>query len=124
MFLLDIEDSLMILAKKLSSLDDRWRARELSIVARLKNYLLEECVQITKPASSLYYWSDLFLKAKRIENERRKQEELSQLSDDFITYATQYSETIVRELSIPEHLKTIRSVGIGGVAGGDKFIAW
>ena len=79
---------------------------------------------MTIPGATAYYWSDLFGAAKKIEDEQKKHEELSQLSEDFVTYATQYSETIVRELSLPDHLKTISSVDVGGVAGGGKYLAW
>jgi hypothetical protein len=57
------------------------------------------------------------------ESERiRKSEVMSRLFSDFSDIATKYSELIVSEMNIPDHLKTLKPVSVGGVAGGDKFI--
>ncbi|KAF2073114.1 hypothetical protein CYY_005583 [Polysphondylium violaceum] len=49
--------------------------------------------------------------------------ELSKLAHDFVYTAKIYGKVIISELTLPLHLKTIKPINIGGVAGGHKYIA-
>ena len=108
----------------IEGLDKRWTGRKDKVVRRLKDVLLKECVNITRPSSLSYYWSNLFTKAKQIVDRDRQYQELCGLSEDYLTYSTHYAETIVYELSLPDHLKTVSAINIGGVAGGRKYLVW
>jgi hypothetical protein len=48
---------------------------------------------------------------------------LRNLANDFVSVAEQYGRIIISERHLPNIDKTIRPVGVGGVAGGDKYIA-
>jgi hypothetical protein len=48
---------------------------------------------------------------------------LRNLANDFVSVAEQYGRIIISERHLPNADKTIRPVGVGGVAGGDKYIA-
>lgn len=48
--------------------------------------------------------------------------ELYCLQNDFICAATTYARIIVSEINLPKKKKTIQPVGIGGMAGGTKYI--
>jgi len=41
---------------------------------------------------------------------------------DFANEAMKTSKIIVNEISLPEEKKTLKSVAVGGIAGGEKFI--
>ncbi|GAM26590.1 hypothetical protein SAMD00019534_097650 [Acytostelium subglobosum LB1] len=49
--------------------------------------------------------------------------DLSKLAHDFVYTAKIYGKVIISELTLPLHLKTIKPINIGGVAGGHKYIA-
>jgi hypothetical protein len=49
-------------------------------------------------------------------------EKYSQVYEQFMKDARSYGEIIVSEFKLPHYHKTIESVMIGGVAGGEKFI--
>ncbi|GAM20836.1 hypothetical protein SAMD00019534_040110 [Acytostelium subglobosum LB1] len=49
--------------------------------------------------------------------------EISKLAHDFVYTAKIYGKVIISELMLPLHLKTIKPINIGGVAGGHKYIA-
>ena len=115
---------LEMVAERLSSIDKKWAGRERSVASRLRDSLIKECIQMTKPRSLEYYWSELFRKFKNLPDGAERIERLCQLSDDFVTYATQYAKTIVLELSAPHDVRTLDSVRIGGVAGGAKYVVW
>ncbi len=47
---------------------------------------------------------------------------LNELSTDFVAIAKLYTRTIIAELHLPPSRKTVPEAGIGGLAGGKKFI--
>lgn len=49
-------------------------------------------------------------------------EKLYQLGSDFVMKATTFGRMIIEEYDLPNNLKAIKKVSVGGVAGGDKFI--
>ncbi|EGG19006.1 Histidine kinase A [Cavenderia fasciculata] len=49
--------------------------------------------------------------------------EISKLAHDFVYTAKIYGKVIISELTLPLHLKTIKPINIGGVAGGHKYIS-
>lgn len=52
-----------------------------------------------------------------------KWEALHKIGESFVDNATLYGRIIIREYRLPDHEKTIKPVAIGGIAGGDKYIA-
>ncbi|KAH3733005.1 Histidine kinase [Pelomyxa schiedti] len=49
-------------------------------------------------------------------------EKLHNLSDNFVCMAELYGKVIIQEANIPPHEKSIPPIGIGGQAGGEKYI--
>jgi hypothetical protein len=52
----------------------------------------------------------------------RKYDELTAVFTEFVSIAQTYGEVIVSEIDAPAQHKTLRSVSVGGIAGGSKFI--
>ncbi|EFA85283.1 Histidine kinase A [Heterostelium album PN500] len=77
---------------------------------------------IAKPLSTAKDWNAEFqtlVNNNRMEGYR----EISKLAHDFVYTAKIYGKVIISELTLPLHLKTIKPINIGGVAGGHKYIA-
>ena len=91
---------------------------------RLKKLVRDEVVKITQPDQTAFYWSERFRAARAIHDEIEKHLQLSQLSNDFKTFSSHYTETIINELSLPRHLRSLKPVDVGGLAGGSKFVTW
>lgn len=47
---------------------------------------------------------------------------LRSTAHDFVYAAEAYGRIIISELCLPNDLKTIKSIGLGGIAGGEKYI--
>ncbi|ELR12268.1 uncharacterized protein ACA1_372570 [Acanthamoeba castellanii str. Neff] len=47
---------------------------------------------------------------------------IARLMNDFVRQAETYAKIIINELNVPDHRKTIKPAGVGGVAGGRKYI--
>ncbi|KYR00520.1 Histidine kinase A [Tieghemostelium lacteum] len=78
--------------------------------------------QPTNPTlSSAKDWNTEFqnlVNSDKIEGYR----DLSKLAHDFVYTAKIYGKVIISELTLPLHLKTIKPINIGGIAGGYKYI--
>lgn len=51
-----------------------------------------------------------------------KYQALARLSIDFVEAAKTYGRVVVSEMFLAPHLRTIPTIGIGGTAGGDKYL--
>ena len=99
--------------------------RKKKLRKQLFNTLKNEIVRLAQLNKTTYYWAMRFQTAQLIPDDHPlKNITLTRLADDFRTYSIQYSRTIILELSLPSYLKSIRSVAIGGVAGGRKYMTW
>lgn len=47
---------------------------------------------------------------------------LVDLAADFLYSATSYGKIIVSEYNVPDHSKTIKPIGMGGILGGPKYL--
>ena len=65
-------------------------------------------------------YSELLLTKDYTSKEWRK--EMHSVSNDFFHAASIYAQIIISELSLPDSMKSIQPVNIGGVAGGEKYV--
>ena len=65
-------------------------------------------------------WNDMFIKA--VESETDRYHSLTQLSSNFLQTASTYASMIIEEFFLTDRYKTVRLEGLGGLAGGQKFI--
>eukprot|EP01133_Synstelium_polycarpum_P001079 gene1079-1223_t len=77
---------------------------------------------IQKPISTAKDWNAEFQTLVN-NNKMEGYREISKLAHDFVYTAKIYGKVIISELTLPLHLKTIKPINIGGVAGGHKYIA-
>ena len=69
---------------------------------------------------STYQWNEQFQRALEIADASMRFDCLKRLSHDFVEAAKKYGKIIISELMLHENLKTVKTVKIGGVAGGNK----
>eukprot|EP01129_Flabellula_baltica_P012033 TRINITY_DN5373_c0_g1_i1.p1 TRINITY_DN5373_c0_g1~~TRINITY_DN5373_c0_g1_i1.p1 ORF type:complete len:726 (-),score=148.54 TRINITY_DN5373_c0_g1_i1:468-2645(-) len=67
-------------------------------------------------------WNGIFQDLLTLRDDEDKFSKLFHLAHDFVYSAKTYSKIIISESSLPDHVKTIKPVSVGGVAGGSKFI--
>lgn len=65
---------------------------------------------------------DDYVKALKNERQLERFEKLSDVFAEFIDIAKTYSEIVIKEKEIPENLKVIKTLKIGGIAGGSKHV--
>ena len=98
--------------------------RTKEILKDLTKALKSVALRLHQSDDTSFYWSQQFQKARKAKNDQIRYSLLTQLSDDFRTYATHYAQTIVHEMTIPDEIKSLDPVDVGGVAGGSKYITW
>eukprot|EP01091_Cochliopodium_minus_P008798 TRINITY_DN2050_c0_g2_i9.p1 TRINITY_DN2050_c0_g2~~TRINITY_DN2050_c0_g2_i9.p1 ORF type:complete len:1349 (-),score=401.15 TRINITY_DN2050_c0_g2_i9:136-4182(-) len=67
-------------------------------------------------------WNEKFQELMSLENSYEKYDGLRNLAQDFVYCAETYGRIIISEKCLPNEKKTIKPVGIGGIAGGEKYI--
>ncbi|KAM9987697.1 hypothetical protein ACTFIZ_003048 [Dictyostelium cf. discoideum] len=67
-------------------------------------------------------WNQEFQSLLRLQPSLEKFQKLTFLAMDFVNFAENYGFIIIKEMFLPDHLKTIKPIDIGGIAGGQKFI--
>ena len=93
------------------------------VLKELEKAVTNTLLKLTGSKES-YYWANRFEEVSNLEEPVKRNLLLTQLADDFRTYSTHYSETIVREMTLPPELRSLDPVDVGGVAGGSKYITW
>jgi hypothetical protein len=71
---------------------------------------------------SKFFWQREFSKGRRLSDVVEKADKLYSLGVDMTTMCSKYAEIIILEETEKGSDKTIQSVDVGGVAGGEKFI--
>ena len=66
-------------------------------------------------------WNAEFQRLSSLDDSQSKYRQLAALASDFVATAGQYCCVIINELGLPQELKTIRSINVGGIAGGEKY---
>eukprot|EP01132_Coremiostelium_polycephalum_P005864 gene5864-7293_t len=74
------------------------------------------------PEDSLTSWNTQFQKLQEMPDCLEKFEKLSSLEHDFVYAAETYGRIIISEHFLPDEIKTIKPVSVGGIAGGHKYI--
>ncbi|GAM25978.1 hypothetical protein SAMD00019534_091530 [Acytostelium subglobosum LB1] len=67
-------------------------------------------------------WNGEFQDILKLPASTAKFDELTFMAMDFVKTAETYGNIIIKEMFMPNHLKTIKPINIGGVAGGAKYI--
>ncbi|GAM27028.1 hypothetical protein SAMD00019534_102030 [Acytostelium subglobosum LB1] len=67
-------------------------------------------------------WNSEFQNLLEMDDSLDKFERLASLEHDFVYAAEAYGRIIISEHLLPNEMKTIKPVSVGGVAGGDKYI--
>lgn len=62
------------------------------------------------------------IKESSFSPDRSNYRSLNQITKQFTDTATLYAEIIISEICLPQELKTIKSIDVGGIAGGQKFL--
>lgn len=68
-------------------------------------------------------WNEEFQQALAMPDSHAKFVALRNLELDFVYAAQLYGKIIISEMSLPVSLKTIKPSSVGGIAGGEKYIA-
>ncbi|EFA86726.1 hypothetical protein PPL_00531 [Heterostelium album PN500] len=71
---------------------------------------------------SLTSWNSEFQRILEMDDSLEKFERLASLEHDFVYAAESYGRIIISEHLLPDELKTIKPVSVGGIAGGEKYI--
>jgi len=72
---------------------------------------------------SVKNWNNEFQDIMAEDPSPEKYRELSRLAREFVFVASTYGRVIISEMTLPESNKSIKSVQVGGIAGGRKYIA-
>lgn len=66
-------------------------------------------------------WNERFQEALASSSDD-KFEQLSRLSEDFVSLAVIYSKMVVSEMDLPPERRTLKRAELGGIGGGDKYL--
>jgi hypothetical protein len=106
-------EALLSLLDKAAAGDEALEARLARVKIRIHEAVNTPGRPIAEPG-----WQDRFESALH----RRDIAELDSCTREFAYKVERFGEIIIAEVNYPVHLKTIRPISIGGLAGGNKFV--
>ncbi|KAF2076806.1 hypothetical protein CYY_001883 [Polysphondylium violaceum] len=83
--------------------------------------LQDESAPTITSAAAENNWNEIFQDTLDLPDSEEKFRKLSNIANDFVYCADTFGKIIISELHLPEDLKTIKPLALGGVAGGLKF---
>lgn len=78
------------------------------------------CIELIHPEAARD-WNAEFQQVVEMPESLERYRRLAVLAEEFRLTARHFAELVVNEMATPVHLKTVKPLNVGGIAGGEKF---